>query len=186
MRQLYVPLPSFPALVTANLRLRELRRTDARDVLRIFSDAEVTRYYDLDMMTGLEQAESYIDRQAIRFQKGEVVRWAITQQANDVVIGTAGYVLYTQNAQGGLGYELARPYWRRGIMSEALGIVIRFGFRTLNLNRIQALVMPENVASAGLLAKLGFSDEGTLRQFAFFKGQYQDLRCFSLLREEYP
>ena len=72
----------------------------------------------------------------------------------------------------------------RGI-SEALGIVVRFGVRTLNLNRIQALVMPGNEASAGLLDKLGFSEEGLLREFAFFKGRYQDLRCYSLLRREW-
>lgn len=185
MRQINMPLPSFPTLETANLRLREIVPSDAEAVLRVFADQDVTRYYDLDAFNNLDQARSHIGRQAARYQRGELIRWAITQQTNDVLIGSVGVGVYQSNAQGGLGYELARPYWRLGIMSEALGMVIRFSFRTLNLNRLQALVMPSNEASAGLLRKLGFTEEGLLREYAFFKGRYQDLHCYSLLRREW-
>ena len=186
MRQIpSLPLPAFPELETRDLRLREIVRADAEAVFRIFADDEVTRYYDLERFGNLEQARSHIANQAIRYQRGEVIRWAITQKANDVLIGSAGLSIYQVNAQGGLGYELARPYWRRGIMSEALDMIIRFGFNSLNLNRLQALVLPGNEASAGLLSKLGFTNEGLLREFAFFKGRYQDLWCYSLLRREY-
>ena len=185
MRQINLPLSAFPELETNNLRLREMVPADAEAVYRVFADDEVTRYYDLESFANLDQARSHIANQAIRYQRGEVIRWGISQKANDVLIGSAGLSIYQANAQGGLGYELARPYWQRGIMSEALDMVIRFGFRTLNLNRLQALVMPGNESSAGLLAKLGFTREGLLREFAFFKGGYQDLWCYSLLRKEW-
>ena len=185
MRQIpSLPLAAFPELETQNLELREIVRIDAEAIFRIFADDEVTRYYDLDSFGDLEQARSHIANQAIRYQRGEVIRWGICQKANDVLIGSAGLSIYRTNAQGGLGYELARPYWRRGVMSEALGMIIRFGFNSLNLNRLQALVMPGNEASAGLLTKLGFTREGLLREFAFFKGRYQDLWCYSMLRRE--
>ncbi|HSG16029.1 MAG TPA: GNAT family protein [Anaerolineae bacterium] len=184
MRQVNLPLPAFPELETPNLRLREMVRSDAEAVFRVFADEEVTRYYDLERFGNLEEARSHIANQAIRYRRGDVIRWGISQKANNVLIGSVGLSIYEANAQGGLGYELARPYWRRGIMSEALGMVIRFGFSSLNLNRLQALVMPGNGASAGLLTKLGFTREGLLREFAFFKGRYQDLYCYSLLRRE--
>jgi len=173
MHQVKLPLPTFPVLETENLRLREMVPADAEAIFRVFADQEVTRYYDLESFSGLEQAREHIARQARRYQRGEIIRWGITQAANDVLIGSAGLSIYEASNQGGLGYELARPYWRRGIM------------RTLKLNRIQALVMPGNAASAGLLGKLGFTEEGLLREFAFFKGRYQDLHCYSLLRREY-
>lgn len=185
MRQINMPLPAFPTLETANLRLREIVPADAEAIFRVFADEEVTRYYDLEAFDNLDQARSHIGRQATRYQRGELIRWGICQRANDVVIGSVGVGIYASSAQGGLGYELARPYWRRGIMSEALTMVIRFSFRTLNLNRLQALVMPGNEASAGLVRKLGFTQEGLLREYAFFKGRYQDLYCFSLLRREW-
>lgn len=185
MRQINMPLPTFPILETDNLRLREIVPADAEAVFRVFADQEVTHYYDLEAFNNLEQAREHIARQALRYQRGELIRWGITQSANDVLIGSAGLAIYEASNQAGLGYELARPYWRKGIMTEALEIVIRFGFRTLKVNRLQALVMPGNEASAGLLDKLGFTEEGLLREFAFFKGRYQDLHCFSLLRREW-
>jgi len=185
MRQINMPLSSFPTLETASLRLREIVPADTEAVFRVFADQDVTRYYDLESFNTLDQARSHIGRQATRYQRGELIRWGISQKANDVLIGSVGVAIYPSNAQGGLGYELARPYWRLGIMSEALRIVIRFSFRTLNLNRLQALVMPGNEASARLLAKLGFTEEGLLREYAFFKGRYQDLLCYSLLQREW-
>lgn len=180
-----LPLTTFPELATANLRLRELRPHDAPAVYRLYADDEVTRYYDLDSFYDMEQATDLITRQARRFEEGKAIRWAITQKNVDVVIGTIGCVITRHSTQGGLGYDLASPYWRRGIMTEALGIVIRYCFKGLGLNRLQALVMPPNVASAELLLKLGFVEEGILREYAFFKGRFQDLRCFSLLRREF-
>jgi len=184
MLQVHFPPPTFPILETPNLRLRELVAADSPAVLRIFSDPQVTRYYDFDTFSTIEQASDLIYRQTRRLERGEALRWGITQRADDIVIGTIGLIVNQNSATGGLGYDLGRPYWRRGIMSEALMIVIRYAFGSVNLNRLQALVMPGNEASAKLLAGLGFTEEGTLRQYAFFKGRYQDLRCFSLLREE--
>ena len=176
----------FPKLKTANLRLRRLQSSDADAIFRIFSNDEVTRHYDFDTFVSLSQAADLIARQADKFELGEGIRWGITQKADNIVIGTCGYIYNTQNAQGSLGYDLGRSYWRRGIMSEALQLVIRFGFKTLRFNRIQALVMPGNVASVNLLLKLGFTEEGTFRDYAFVRGQYRDLRCFSMLLREYP
>lgn len=185
MQQINFPPITFPILETVNLRLRELVPSDAENVLRIFADDEVTRFYDFETFTSLGQAADLIVKQATRYEKGEAIRWGITQKANDVVIGTVGLVISRSSAIGGLGYDLARPYWRRGIMTEALKIVISYSFQSVNLNRLQALVMPGNVASMKLLEKLGFVEEGILREYAFFKGRYQDLHCFSLLKREF-
>jgi len=184
MRQLNYPLDIFPRLETANLHLRALHAGDVEAVFRLFANDEVTRSYDFDSFTSVAQAADLIARQSARFALGEGIRWGITQRNTDVVIGTIGLMVDQNNATGGLGYDLARPYWRLGIMSEALAIVIRFGFRTVNLNRLEALVMPGNIASLKLLAKLGFTEEGLLRQHRYFKGRYQDLISLSLLRQE--
>jgi ribosomal-protein-alanine N-acetyltransferase len=185
INQIQLPVSSFPELQTANLRLRELVPTDAEAVYRLFADEEVTRYYDLDSFHDIRQATELISRQRTRFERGEIIRWGIAQRENNKVIGTVGYVFKPPNAQGGIGYDLARPYWRKGFMSEALHLVIHYGFSSLKLNRIQALVLPGNTASAGLLAKLGFREEGLLRDYAFFKGRYNDMLCFALLRRDY-
>ena len=175
-----------PVLEAGQLRLRELQPGDAEAVFRLYSDPEVVRFYDLDLFTATEQARELIQRQARRFAEQEAMRWAITQQVDERVIGTVGYVFDAPNDAAGLGYDLSSRYWRRGITSAAASLAVNYGFRSLRLHRIQALVMPANTASAALLNKLGFQEEGVLRQSVLIKGRYHDMRCYSLLSHEWP
>lgn len=175
---------TFPVLETPRFRLRQLNAADAEAVFQVYSDPEVTRYYDLDTFTDLHQAQSLISRQSSRFQQKAGLRWGVTFKEEDAVIGTVGLMLYAENKVGGIGYDLARPYWRQGIMFEVLQEVIRFAFEMAGVERIQALVMPGNTASASLLKKLGFQDQGLLQSHAFFKGKFQDLHNFILSRDD--
>jgi ribosomal-protein-alanine N-acetyltransferase len=70
-------------------------------------------------------------------------------------------------------------------MTEALTAVLNFGFKRLDLNRIEALVKPDNDASLGLLRKLGFREEGLLRQYGYWHGRYHDLAIYSILKSEW-
>lgn len=62
--------------------------------------------------------------------------------------------------------------------------VIDFGFNNLEINRIEAEVMQGNIASEKVLVKLGFKNEGVLRQWMYWNGSYYDMTMFSLLRKD--
>ena len=176
----------FPVIETPRLILREMVPQDAEAVHYIFSDAEVMQYYDMPAFTGIEEAEAMITRQRQRFEQKERFRWGIALRSNNRIIGTGGYVDWNKHWYcGELGYDLARAYWRQGIMSEAVLAMIDFGFTSMELNRIEAEVMPENTASAQLLRKLGFQQEGVRREYGFWGGMFHDLALFALLRREY-
>ncbi len=176
----------FPVIETQRLTLREMVPEDAEAVFRIFSDVEVMRYYDIPAFTGIEEAQSLIVRQHQRFEQKERFRWGIALKSNNSIIGTGGYVDWNKHWYcGELGYDLARIYWRQGVMSEAVLAMIDFGFTSMELNRIEAEVMPENSASTGLLRKIGFREEGIRREYGFWDGAFHDLALFSLLRREY-
>ncbi|WP_242069728.1 GNAT family N-acetyltransferase [Paenibacillus dendritiformis] len=70
-------------------------------------------------------------------------------------------------------------------MTEAARRVLSFGFRDMGVNRIEAKVDPENIASERLLLRLGFQKEGVMRQQEFEKGRYVDIAVFSMLKCEY-
>jgi [ribosomal protein S5]-alanine N-acetyltransferase len=182
---LEVELETFPQLETKNLVLRRMYATDAEAVFQIFADDEITTFYDLDTFTHIDQATKLIERQADRFERKEGIRWGIARKGDNLIIGTCGYVFVKPSFQAGLGYDLARSYWRQGLMTEALSAILRFGFERMELNRIQALVMLGNTASIHLLRKLRFEEEGILREYGFFKGKFHDLRCFSMLKKDY-
>jgi RimJ/RimL family protein N-acetyltransferase len=81
--------------------------------------------------------------------------------------------------------DLAAAAQGHGYMHEALGAVIPWGFNAMALNRIEAQVHPDNCRSIAVLIRLGFSEEGRLRQAAYWADAYHDLLQFSLLRAEW-
>ena len=183
-QQIEEAFATFPTLETANLSLRALRPADARALFAVFADEEVTRYYDLYPFNDIDEAVDLIDFFAESFELERGIRWAITRKSDDLLLGTCGYV-WLRPFRGEIGYELGRAHWRQGIMREALTAIINFGYTVLGLNRIEALVMVANDASAGLLYSLGFREEGTLRQHDFFKDAFHDMRCFALLKNDW-
>ena len=176
----------FPRIETSRLILRELRGEDADAVFRIFSEPEVMKYMNMGMFTSIEEAQALIERQRRRFEQKERFRWGIALKDSDTIIGTGGYVAWNKmwyNAE--LGYDLARPYWGQGLMTEAVRAMIQFGFEHMGLNRIEAEVMPENIASIRFLSKLGFEEEGVLHERSFWQDAFHDLVMFALLKRKY-
>lgn len=178
---------SFPQFETRKLFLRKIQATDAHSILRILADEEVTRFYDDDSFTDISQALGQIEAWENGYRNRRCIRWGIAFKDNPAIIGTCGYYgFHTWHMRASIGYELARSYWRKGIMLEALTSIIDFGFREIGLNRIEAVTMPENIASMKLLEKLGFCNEGILHEYENWdeKG-FVNLGMFALLRKEW-
>jgi ribosomal-protein-alanine N-acetyltransferase len=178
---LHIDLQTFPTLETQRLLLRELSAPDARDSFLFLSDEENIRYYDPAPMTQLKQAEQSIERHRRRFAQQEALRWGITLKGENRVIGNGGYAWDADSHLAVLSYILAKHYWNQGIMTEALTAMIQFGFDHIHLHRIEAQVASPNLASARLLEKLGFQEEGRLRDRQYVNHQYVDERVFALI-----
>ncbi|MBK8984706.1 MAG: GNAT family N-acetyltransferase [Chloroflexi bacterium] len=177
----------FPVLETERLVLRQIRPSDTTAIYALFSDEAVTRHYGLETFTAVEQAAQRIAAMRQNYQKRRSIRWAITTQGDDALIGSVGLMnLRPKFFNAAVGYELAPAYWRRGVMTEALTAVIEFSFVIMALNRIEAFVVPENTPSIHLLEKLGFVHEGLMREYGYWRQAFHDLHLFALLRKEWP
>ncbi len=80
-----------------------------------------------------------------------------------------------------LGYWIGAPHARRGLTTEALRALLPFAFETLELHRIEAACLPDNVASERLLRKLGFREEGYARDYLRINAVWHDHLLFALL-----
>jgi [ribosomal protein S5]-alanine N-acetyltransferase len=102
-------------------------------------------------------------------------------------IGEVGF--HTWNAKhrrADLFYGIHKDENRqKGYMSEALKVVIEFGFTTLSLHRIAALAAKSNIPSVRLIQNNGFTFEGTMRQDYNVDGVNDDSDCYSLLKPEW-
>ena len=178
----------FPFLATSRLKLREIVLTDARTLLAIHGDCEAMRWFGTDSMASLEQAEEMV-RTFAEWRKPPAtgIRWAIVRALDDQLVGTCGLFRWNKRWKScTVGYELAQEAWGKGLMNEALKAAVTWGFEGMGLNRIEAQVHPHNVSSLRLLARLGFAEEGLLRQASIWDGEHHDLVQLSLLRAEHP
>ena len=84
-----------------------------------------------------------------------------------------------------VGYSVDQHYAGRGIATEAVEIVLKFGFEQVNIHRIEAYVAPDNIASVRVLEKAGLVREGLLRKLLFINGEWVDHYIYAILREDY-
>jgi ribosomal-protein-alanine N-acetyltransferase len=175
---------AIPELQTNRLLLRGLSLQDAQDILSVYSDPEVTRCSEMVTLADLEQVGMVINRFLQEYETDSGIRWAIVHKTAPRVIGTCGVGWHRQNFSAFLSYDVAREFWNQGFATEAAHAVVRHCFVNAGVNRISATTALDNAASIRVLQKLGFQEEGVLREWGYWKGEFKDLRCFSLLRKE--
>ena len=176
----------FPLLETERLLLRPLTADDLDFIFHHFSDPAIYRYLvDEEPLLTRTQAQSIIEFYAETTGKS-YNRWVLVLKSEERPIGTCGYhQWHKSHYRAEIGYDLEKASWQQGLMIEALKAVIGFGFEKMSLNRIGAMVHPENSASIRLLARVGFQKEGLLRDYYYQNGRFFDHWLLTLLKKEW-
>ncbi|WP_339179653.1 GNAT family protein [Oceanobacillus sp. FSL W7-1293] len=179
------PFIPFPVLETDRLCLREMRKDDLQDIYDYASKPELTTFLTWEAHRTLEDTEAFINLLIEQYEKGKGGAWAIVWKENSRVIGTMDLVWNPKQYSAELAYALSLDYWRKGIGTEAAKAVLTFGFEKLKLERIQARCHPDNMASYKLMEKSGMTYEGTLRKSMQRKGNQEDAKIYSILKDEF-
>ena len=165
---------------TARLLITDLREDMAEDLWRNSLDEDNRRFVPDEVFETLGDAQQVLSSLMAAAQTGDgpFVYPVLTRQGDNV-----GYVQLCMAERGWeVGYHIAKPCTGRGYATEALRAVLRFGFNTLRLNRIEAQHELDNPASGRVMEKCGMRCEGTLRQRVFNKGRFSDVRLYAILR----
>lgn len=117
-------------------------------------------------------------------QQGRPVHWAIRNEPG-LMIGGCGFdnLQIGESHKAEIGYWLAKPYWGQGIMTAVVRKLIEIAFADFGLMKLTAHVFAGNAASARVLEKCGFQEEGYLRKHYLKEGRYLDARLFAVLKE---
>ncbi len=177
-------LAQFPVLETERLLLRQPVLADRDAVFTIMADPQVLRYFGQLPMETAEQAENRLNNINQAFTQKTGIRWAISLRESSELIGSGGFWRFmSEHARAEIGYELASAWWGKGIMAEALQAMLQFGFETIKLHSIEAQIHPSNQGSRRVLEKVGFQQEGLLREnyFDLVEQQFTDTVVFGLL-----
>jgi RimJ/RimL family protein N-acetyltransferase len=177
------PLTAPCELRTARTLLRSYRRSDL-DALAILANDK-----DIGSMTlripfpyTRKHADDFFAWATARAAEGHAI---FAVEIEGQLAGTVGLHPEPLHRRAELGYWIAKPFWGRGLVTEAAGEVLRWAFEDLQLNRVFAAVFPENIASKRVLEKLGFCYEGTLRQHHLKWGVFKDDLRYAILASEW-
>ncbi|MBS0126670.1 GNAT family N-acetyltransferase [Thetidibacter halocola] len=85
---------------------------------------------------------------------------------------------------GTLGYWIGERHARQGFMAEALAAVVHHAFNRMDLSRLEAACLPENVASRGLLERSGFKYEGVAQSYLQINGRWRTHVLYAALRSD--
>jgi [ribosomal protein S5]-alanine N-acetyltransferase len=170
---------------TARLEMRDFRPDDSDAVFAYASDPEVTRHMFYEPRDEAETRE-YL-RRMLAIQAEQPRRaWevAIIRRADGRLIGACDLTL-EGDAEGDLGYILARQVWGQGFATEAAAALVREGFTTLGLRRIFATCEIGNLGSMRVLEKAGLRHARILQRCKEAKGRWWDMHLYELRREEW-
>ena len=172
-----------PILDTDRLRLRPIHEGDLDFIFKLFKREETNQYSEYPSLKTRDEAEEMFKK----FMKAGLenkFRLLIEHRESGESLGTIGFYEYREDSRRTMiGYDLLKEYWRNGYTTEAVKVLIQYGFNDLNLMRIEATVDPENKGSIRVLEKTGFILEGTLKKRSFYRGRFHDELVYGLLKE---
>jgi [ribosomal protein S5]-alanine N-acetyltransferase len=140
-----------PTLSSKRLKLRRVSPSDEASLIDI-------SYYDGKPAKSESEVSVILEKIAEDTRRGETLHWVICLKDSDDVVGTCGFYRGFKNNVGEVGYILKEAYRGRGMMTEALEVVIDFGFTTMRLKNIIAYTDKTNVGSINVLKRLAFEE----------------------------
>lgn len=175
-----------PVIETERLVLRKLKMDDAADLFAYASDPAVPRFMPWEAHKTKEETNEFIRFILDGYENQRKLTWAIELKGTGKMIGTIDFVKWLpKHGRAEIAYALSRKYWGKAYMPEAAKALIAFGFNSMELNKIEASILLENIQSRSVLEKIGMSFEGVARQHFKLRNEFVDLAMFSLLKSEY-
>jgi len=147
-----------PILQTDRLILRKICKKDLPDLLRLHSDPVVQKYTGQEPVRSLLEIEEGMKENVLKdYQKYGFGRWAVILSSSGQFTGWAGLKYLPEFKEVDLGYRLLPEFWNKGIATEASMAILNYGFETLELKKIIAIAMVENIASIRVMEKVGMT-----------------------------
>jgi RimJ/RimL family protein N-acetyltransferase len=170
-------------LHSRHFRLRPIRLRDAASIARHAHDREIHRNtLNIPYPYTLRDAVAWIKRRRSDALRRPALNVVFGIEVDGQIVGAIGLHKIISGHKAELGYWLGRQFWGRGIMTEAVRMVVRYGFRTLKLQRVYAFTYLWNTGSQRVLLKAGFRREGTLRKNVIKGRRVLDDYIFSIIR----
>lgn len=173
---------------TNNIELHHFNVVDknsiAQDYLAWLNDIEVVKSIGSPILLKSKSLD-FIDESYKRFTAGNCQGFFIKE--NGKFIGTAKIdKIDSYNNSAEIGIMIGdKSRWGKGVATEVYKILMDYAFNKLNLHRLWGGTSGKNIAMQKTFLKLGFKEEGILRDYSLIDGEYVDNHQYGILAKEY-
>ncbi len=169
------------------IRFRAVEKDDVRKFAEWVNDPEVIEGLMLNLPHSVADEERWFERVSQGEQAEKPMAIEIKEKRGWKLIGNCGlFHIEWINSAAEFGIMIGdKSVWNKGYGTEAVELILKYGFETLNLNRIYLRVYATNPRAIRAYEKAGFVLEGTLRQAVYKHGHYVDVHTMSVLRSEW-
>jgi len=183
-RQLLIP--GQICLETERLYLRELSPEVYKHLFAECNSSRIAEYLGLSTSKEVEiEREKY--NQGMTTYFSTFMSFHLLDKQTGSIVGKCGFHTWIPtHRRAEIGYEIFNETDKsKGLMSEAVGAILKYGFEQMNLHRVEAYIADYNIPSAKLLKRFGFTLEGNVRGHYVVDGINEDSLLLSLLQPEY-
>jgi ribosomal-protein-alanine N-acetyltransferase len=172
---------------TERLILRRFKPSDAEYMFKNWAnDSEVSKFFIRNPHSELSETEQIISEWVNAYTNNDCYNWAIELKEIGEIIGQISLVdLNEKYFSCEVAFTVGRSFWKKGISTEALKVVISYLFKEIGMNRIEGRYNTLNFASGRVMQKSGMKFEGIMRQADLNKdGEFGDLAVYSILKSD--
>lgn len=172
---------------TKRLVLRKLVIADAEDIFTNWASLEdTTHYLPWGPSKSIEQVKVRLQNWINLYADNTFFQWGIELKSSKELIGIINlHEVDVNNQSAETSYILAKKYWNKGFMTEALQAVLNFGFENIGLNRISAEYFGGNISSEKVMVKNNLKYEGVAKEKYLKKGISYDAIQYALTKKEW-
>lgn len=181
-----IMVESFPELNSDRIKLRKSGASDIPALIKYCHNPKIAdQIINIPYPYTEEDAINRISFVNLGFKNKERFVFAITIKPDNELIGEIGLHLDKPNNSAQFGYWVAESHWGKGIATEAAMLVLKFGFESLNLNKIIATHFSENIASGVVMKKNKMIKEAEMKEHYKIDNEYRTVIQYRLIRSEY-
>lgn len=169
------------AISSESIHLRRLKKDDANFFYKSLLDPQITDYLSLGPLKSLDHAK--------RLVKSYVKSWELYQQFNYIVnydSNKAGSISLWNvswlHRRAEVGIWILPKYWDHGFGKKSIELIKIIAYQHLHLNRLESHIAIENLRSIQMFKSCGFKEEGVLKEYLNFGGEFQDAMILSHLK----
>ena len=152
--------------------------------LKWLNDPDLTQYLMMFRPLTRDMEEDWFNK--LKDRENFFMFGILIEDQGDKLIGNLAIEVDRKNRFGTCGIMIGeKEYQGKGYGTEAMKLLVNYGFNTLNLNRIELETFSFNTRAYKSYIKVGFKEEGTRRQAVYINGKYHDVITLGILKDEW-